>query len=390
QSLLPLGDKDAKSGKHGAPQTIFATYSGGVKTNRDETLYDFEREALLRRVEAFIDAYLAELDRYRRARKRQDEIDIDAFVDYVHLKWDSTLKQHLARGRETEFDPSRARRSLYRPFCKQWLYFDRLLINSVCRQPYFFPTPAAEAENRAICLSGVASSKPFQALMVNVLPNLDLLEKTQCFPLYVYAEDGGERRENITDWALERFRAHYRDARIGKADIFYYIYAVLHQPAYRERFAEALKKELPRIPLAADFWAYAEVGRRLGDLHVGYESAPEYPLREVWARGKAPSYRIESAMRLESAANGEYALVVNKALRLEGIPSEALGYKLGNRAALEWLIDQYRVKSERDPNAYGDERYVVSLVKRVVWVSLQTLQSVAGLPDPLAVVPNQA
>lgn len=165
---------------------------------------------------------------------------------------------------------------------------------------------------------------------------------------------------------------------------------MLHQPTYRERFAEALKKELPRIPFAADFWAYAKAGRALGDLHVNYEGAPEYPLREVWALGKVPSYRVESAMRLESAANGEYALVINKALRLEGIPSEALGYKLGNRAALEWLIDQYRVKGARDPNAYGDERYVVSLVKRVVSVSLQTLQIVAELPDPLAVVPNRA
>ncbi|MDW8300800.1 MAG: type ISP restriction/modification enzyme, partial [Anaerolineae bacterium] len=245
--------------------------------------------------------------------------------------------------------------------------------------------PETEAENRVICLTGTGSEKPFMVMMTDLISDLHLVgagSASQCFPFYTYAEDGTNRRENITDWALTQFRAHYGDERITKWDIFYYIYAVLHQPEYRERFAEALKKELPRVPFAPDFWAYAEAGRQLGTLHVGYESAPEYPLREVWAVGKPLNYRVESAMKLRpSSVAGEYVLEVNGSLRLEGIPAAALEYKLGNRSALEWLVEQYRVEDGRDPNGYGGDQYIVQLVKRVVQVSLETLRIVRALPS---------
>jgi very-short-patch-repair endonuclease len=390
QTFLPMGSKDAKTGMQGAPQTIFDTYSGGVKTNRDDVVYDFRRSALIARVKQFIHDYNSEVNRYKQALEDKesaaDDINIDDSLDYTHLKWDSTLKMHLQRQRKTKFDATKVRQSLYRPFCKQWLYFDRLLINSIHRQHYFFPTPETEAENRVICVSDIAYRAPrLSALMANCMADLHLcasVDSHQCFPFYTYAQDGTDRRENITDWALTQFRAHYGDQNISKWDIFYYIYAVLHQPEYRERFAELLKKELPRIPLAPDFWAYAQAGRQLGDLHVNYESAPEYPLREVWALGKPMSYRVEDAMKLRSSsAPGKYVLEVNSSLRLEGIPSEALEYKLGNRSALEWLVEQYRVKGGRDPNGYGDEQYIVRLVKRVVHVSLETLRIVRELPN---------
>ncbi|PJF31254.1 MAG: hypothetical protein CUN51_05150 [Candidatus Thermofonsia Clade 1 bacterium] len=389
QTFLPMGSKHAKTDMQGAPQTIFDTYSGGVKTNRDDVVYDFRQNVLLERVKQFINAYRAELDRYKQALEDKesaaDDINIDDFVDYTRLKWDGTLKMHLQRQRKTKFDATKVRQSLYRPFCKQWLYFDRLLINSIYRQHYFFPTPETEAENRVICLTGTGSEKPFMVMLTNLISDLHLVgagSGSQCFPFYTYVEDGTNRCENITDWALAQFRAHYGDQNISKWDIFYYIYAVLHQPEYRARFAEPLKKELPRIPFAPDFWAYAQAGRQLGDLHVNYESAPEYPLREVWALGKPMSYRVEDAMKLRSSsAPGKYVLEVNSSLRLEGIPSEALAYKLGNRSALEWLVEQYRVKQGRDPNGYGDEQYIVRLVKRVVHVSLETLRIVRELPN---------
>ncbi|PJF34226.1 MAG: DNA helicase, partial [Candidatus Thermofonsia Clade 1 bacterium] len=144
-----------------------------------------------------------------------------------------------------------------------------MLINSVCLQHYFFPTPESEQENRVICVSGVASEKPFLVMMTNLISDLHLVgagSASQCFPFYTYEADGTGRRENITDWALAQFRAHYQDERISKWDIFYYIYAVLHHPSYRARFAEILKRSLPRVPFAKDFWAYARAGRQLGDL----------------------------------------------------------------------------------------------------------------------------
>jgi len=384
ESLLPLGDKERKRGGAGAPQTVFATYANGVKTNRDAVVYDFDRAALLARAEAFVDAYHAELDRYRRAL-RKGAVEIDQFVDYSRLKWDSTLKKHLQSQREATFDPRRVRRSLYRPFCAQWLYFDRMLINSVCLQHYFFPTPESEAENRAICLTDVGSEKPFMVLMSDRITDMHVVgagSSAQCFPFYVYDEDGGNRRENITDWALERFRAHYGDSRIDKWAIFHYSYAVLHHAEYRRRFAGVLRKALPRLPFAADFWAYARAGQQLAELHVNYEQAALYPLSEVETRAGQPlavRYRVADRMKL-IADGAEWAVQVNDGLRLTGVPPAALEYKLGNKAALEWVIDQYQVKAGRDPNRADDPHYIVNLVKRVCTVSAETVRIVNSLP----------
>jgi predicted helicase len=383
ETFLPMGAKDAKQARAGAQPTLFATYSGGIKTNRDAVVYDFQREALLKGVAYLVEAYTAELDRYKRAVKK-GAVDIDNFVRRAYLKWDSTLKGHLRYEREVEFDPMRVRQALYRPFTKHWLYFDRLLINSVYLQHYFFPTPDTEAENRVICISDIAyrAAQP-SALMTNCIADLHLcasVDGHQCFPFYTYAEDGTDRRENITDWALAQFQAHYGDPRIGKWDIFHYSYAALHSPAYRARFAAALKKDLPRIPFAADFWAYARAGAQLADLHVNYEVVTPYRLGELWSG--VGNYEVEAAMRLvpSDGVAGEYVLHVNNALRLTGIPSAALDYKLGNRSALEWVIDQYRVKAGSNPNRADDPEYIVRLVKQVVQVSVETVRIIGELP----------
>lgn len=384
ESLLPMGDKDAKAGKAGAPQTLFATYSGGIKTNRDEVVYDFQREALLKAVASLVEAYNVELDRYLRALKK-GAVEIESFVRHEHLKWDSTLKGHLRYKREASYDPQRVRSALYRPFCKQWLYFDRMLINSVHLQHYFFPTPNTEAENRVICISDIAyrAAQP-SALMTNCIADLHLcasVDGHQCFPFYTYAEDGTDRRENLTDWALEQFQAHYADPSIGKWAIFHYIYAALHSPAYRGRFAAALKKALPRIPFAADFWAYARAGAQLADLHVNYEQATPYPLREIETGQSslplADRYRVTDKLQLTREGT---AVQVNGGLRLEGIPAATFDYKLGNRSALEWVLDQYQAKAGRDPNRADDPEYIVRLVRQVVTVSVETVRIVADLP----------
>jgi predicted helicase len=204
----------------------------------------------------------------------------------------------------------------------------------------------------------------------------------QCFPFYVYDEDGTNRRENITDWALQRFRGHYEDDSITKWDLFHYVYGVLHQPEYRETFGENLKLELPRIPFMGDFRAFAEAGKRLGELHVGYEAVEPWPLHWQYAEGEPLSYRVEQ-MRL---SKDRATLVVNDSLSLGAIPPEAFDYRLGNRSALEWVIDQYRVKVDKrsghvsDPNRPDDPEAIVRLVGQVVRVSVETAAIVAGLP----------
>ena len=204
---------------------------------------------------------------------------------------------------------------------------------------------------------------------------------SQCFPFYVYDEDGTNRRENITDWALEHFREHYPGA--TKWDIFYYVYGLLHHPEYREKYAENLKRELPRVPMAKEFRKFAEAGRELARLHVEYESVEPWELGYIEARGKRLSYRAEDKMRL---AKDRKSLKVNDSLTLAGIPAEAFEYRLGNRSALEWVIDQYRVKEDKrsgirsDPNRAADPEYIVRLVGQVIHVSVETVRIVKALP----------
>jgi predicted helicase len=219
------------------------------------------------------------------------------------------------------------------------------------------------------------------SLLSNSLVDLMPQGGSQCFPYYVYDEDGSNRRENITDWALAQFREHYRDKKIVKEDIFYYVYGILHAPGYREKYGDNLKRELPRIPFAPDFWAFHKAGRGLADLHLTYENAKPYDLTMVVDDDVPLSYRVEK-MRLST---DKTRLKVNESITLEGIPAEAFAYRLGNRSALEWVIDQYRVKEDKrsgivsDPNNAEDEQYIVRLVGQVVQVSVETVKIVNGM-----------
>src|SRR5688572_12930941 len=219
-----------------------------------------------------------------------------------------------------------------------------------------------------------------------VLPDLNFFGPgtvPQWFPFYVYEEDGTNRRENITDWALKQFRDHYKDKKIDKWAIFHYVYGLLHHAGYREKFADNLKRELPRIPFAPDFRAFAEAGEKLAKLHLDYEKLRPWDLEFQETPGEPLSYRVEDKMRL---SKDKTRLVVNKSLALAGIPPEALEYRLGNRSALEWVIDQYQVSTDKrsgitsDPNREDDPEYIVRLVGQVIRVSLETVKIVKELP----------
>ena len=226
--------------------------------------------------------------------------------------------------------------------------------------------------------------------MINAISDLHFTSPgtgAQCFPFYVYDADGTNRRENITDWALKLFRDHYKDKKIDKWAIFHYVYGLLHHPAYREKFADNLKRELPRIPLAPDFWAFSKAGKKLAALHLDYEKLEPWPLKLVETPGEPLSYRVDDKMRLNK---DKTALAVNKSLTLDGIPPDAFKYRLGNRSALEWVIDQYQVYTDprsnitSDPNREDDPQYIVRLVGQVIRVSLDTTKIVNGLPNEFA------
>jgi len=273
------------------------------------------------------------------------------------------------------------------------VYYAPLFIDRPALFLQIFPTSKARDENPVVCVPVVGNRGGWSTLIADSPVNLNLtsIDGYQCFPFYVYDEGGSNRRENITDWALDQFRTHYKDKKISKWDIFYYVYGVLHHPGYREKFADNLKRELPRIPFAPDFRAFAAAGKEVGDLHLNYESAKEFPLKEKITPGTPRSPRVESKMKL---SKDKTTLIVNESLTLTGIPPVTFDYKLGNRSALEWIIDQYQVYTDKrtgitsDPNAWGEEHdypeYIVELIARVITVSLETLKIVKGLPKEYA------
>lgn len=180
---------------------------------------------------------------------------------------------------------------------------------------------------------------------------------------------------------VAQFREHYRDEKITKWDIFYYTYALLHHPTYRERYQVNLKRDLPHIPFAPEFWEFVEAGRRLADIHVHYEDQPQYKLNLIEAPDMPLDWRIEQMKFSKDKTQIKY----NDFLTLAGIPAEALQYRLGNRSALEWVVDQYRIKTDKrsgiinDPNRADDETYIVDLIRKVISVSLETVRIVERL-----------
>ncbi len=379
ETFLPMGTKAAKAAKGAAEGTIFKTYSLGVSTNRDAWAYDFSPEKLTENMTRMIEFYNAETSRWERRTDRQ--ISINDFVSQERrkIKWTARLKAAVEKGTQVEFSPEKIRLSLYRPFTKSHLYFDRLMNQRVHVFPSIFPTPEAEQENRVLCVKAPGSHHPFHVLMTDVIPDLHFTGDSQCFPFYTYDEDGSNRRENITDWALSHFRAHYADDTITKWDIFHYNYALLHHPEYRETYQGNLKHDLPHIPFAPEFWRFVEIGRALADLHVNYETLDVLPnLIET----PPLNWRVEKM----ALSKDKTSLRYNESLTVTDIPAEVFDYRLGTRSALEWVLDRYRVKP--DPNGSGivadpngvDAQYIVRLVGQVMHVSVETVRLVGALP----------
>jgi predicted helicase len=385
EAFMPMGTKEGKRAKTQSTESVFKSYSSGVLSGRDDAVYSFDPTLLSQQINQFCDAYNSEVDRFKRKVKGAS---IDDFVDYIRLKWSRNLKRALHSLKYADFDTSNIRQALYRPFTRRYLYFADILNDELSQLPRFLPTPATEQENRVIGLTAPGSEKPFMCLISDQIVDLHLVgagASTQCFPFYVYDEGGGNRRENITDWALASFRAHYADQSISKWDVFYYVYGALHSPTYREKFAANLKRDLPRIPYMADFWHVSRAGRELARLHLEYETAAPYPLERAIASGAPVQpealYRAEK-MRL---SKDKTAIRVNEWLTLRGLPPAAFDYRLGNRSGVEWVIDQYEVSGDKgtgitsDPNREDDPEYIVRLVGQVVAVSVETARIVEGL-----------
>jgi len=389
KKFIPLGSKEQKAGRQIARHVIFKKFSIGVQTGRDAWAYNFDADRLTANLKTTIAFYNAQVSQWLDADEPKPAVD--DLVDYEDQKisWTSSLKKALENGLKTRLNPNHIRTCLYRPFTPQFVYFDPLLTHRRGQFPLIAPTRVQEQENRVICHTDKGSEKPFMALISQGLVDMHLVgagSSTQCFPFYIYSEDGQHRQENITGWALLQFSRHYRDSRISKWDIFYYIYGLLHSEDYRQHYAANLKRELPRIPYASDFWAYCRAGQQLAELHLNYQQQPEYPLTRLYAPDQAYDWTVR---RMRWNAD-KTAILYNDWLTLGDVPPAALEYRLGHRCALEWVIDQYQVKLDsrsgivNDPNRPDDPQFLLRLIGQIAQISVETVKIIRALPPLIA------
>ena len=380
ESLLPLCKKNVKSGR--CKEALFELYSLGVVTARDEWVYDYDKANLSKKVNFLIDIYNKNLALH----KGKDKKEIATLIDYS-IKWSRALKNDLAKGKKHKFNKIHIIDSLYRPFVKKKLYFSKELNEMRYQMPLLFPD--GKPSN---VLIGFLQGKrqPFAVFSTNIVSNYAMFsgDYAQCLPLYRY-DNNGNRIENITDWGLQQFAKHYNDnvkhyndngaCPIVKQDIFHYVYAVLHNPTYRKKYEQNLKREFPRIPYYDDFHKWANWGEKLMNMHINYETAEPFQLRIMnyeLREGAVPKPKLKADKK-------EGIIYLDEQTELHGIPAEAWQYKLGNRSALEWILDQYQERKLTDPTIAGQfdvyrfagyKEQVTDLLKRVCTVSVETVK----------------
>lgn len=400
-TLLPLAPKkkfDVQS------KSVFLTYSLGVATNKDAFLYNFSSVGLHSTVQQMIAFYNGEREQLVKNK------DYTLKIDSTKIVWTDMFLNSAHRGDVFSIQEERLGHSIYRPFCKQNLLFQKNLIQRTYQQLTLFPTH--QHKNLLICVSGVSASKGFSALITEYVPSLDLVEKTQCFPLYWYEENkamqgknlfGEEntdrwiQRDGVTDWMLKEVRSRFSGAKnLTKEDIFYYVYGLLHSPDYRTRFADDLRKSLPRIPIVErvdDFMAFSKAGRALAALHLHYEDhahkagvVVNEQKRDI--EDEYAYYAVEK-MRFPSKGN-RTTIIYNARITIESIPEGAYDYVVNGKSAIEWIMERYAVTTDKksgiknDPNLWSHEqgkpRYILDLLLSIIHVSLETQRIVATLP----------
>ncbi|WP_375683264.1 type ISP restriction/modification enzyme, partial [Bartonella sp. AP3QHHD] len=414
--------------KKGHGKKLFDTYSCGIVTSRDAWVYNSSHEVLAKNISNMIAFYNSEVKRFNNVyghvdpRIRKNAVDNFVNTDTRKISWSRALKEDLAKGNTFEFEATCLMQSLYRPFTRQWLYYNRTFNEMVLQMPRIFPMGKA-VENKVIQITGVGARCGFSVLMSEDLPNLDAIEKGQCFPRYFYEDTmvskgksekqshlfteesktaGLQRRDAITDEGLAHFKAAYPNEKITKDDLFYYVYGLLHSEDYRARYADNLSKELPRIPCvksAGNFWKFVTAGRELGHLHVNYETVEPYPV--TFKKGNPKVTEISNPEKFYYVTEMKFAkagkekdkttVIYNSNIIMTDIPLDAYEYIVNGKPALEWVMGRQCVKTDKksgivnDANRYavetiGNPAYPLELFQRVITVSLETMKIVKNLP----------
>jgi predicted helicase len=367
-SLMPLVDKNAKAGKEG--NAIFKLFSRGVETGRDEWVYDFNIHNLIQKNIYFSQKYNHSIDNNQ--------------MDYS-IKWSSSLESSFKAKKKATFDEDLILKCMFRPFSDFYFYSESKFNHRLTKNHYDFFGCDLKQENIILSFNGIGIDRPFSVLANNHLVDIQLMPNGQTVCLFTYDKNGA-KQENITDWALQQFTQQYNNQQITKEQIFYYVYAVLHAPAYRTAYEQNLKRDFPRIPFYADFNKYAAAGKQLADLHIGYETVAPYPLKVVEVSTSTTFTYVPKAKLKADKTN--HCIEIDDITKLCGVPEAAWDYKLGNRSALEWVLDQYKESKPTDKtilehfNTYRFANYkekVIELLMRVCRVSVETVQIIEKL-----------
>jgi predicted helicase len=357
ENLLPLKD-------------LFKKSTPGIVSNRDDWTYDLNKQQLLKK-------FYFENEEI----KRLMELNDTSYPDII--KWSDTLKSKFNKRIIPILSENYIVQSLFRPYNLKYLYADKFWNDRLTFNHFEMFGNDLNLDNICLSFNGVGMDKPFNILATKYLPHLQLMPNGQCLSLHCYDKDGN-RFDNITDWGLEQFAQFYKDKTIAKQDIFHYVYAALHDLSYRKKYELNLKRSFPRIPFYDDFHRWAAWGKELMDLHLNYEEAEPYSLQIVTIGQKnAPKAKLK--------ADKEAGIIVlDENSEIKGIPDEAWEYKLGNRSALEWILDQYQEKKPKDAtiaekfNAYRFADYksqVIDLLKRVCTVSVETMKIISNMKE---------
>lgn len=386
-------------------KSFFVLNSRGNETGRDAWVYNSSKQELtsnIQRTVAFFNNHVAD---YIKAKENHPLLKADDFIDTdaKKISWTSSLISHLERCNAADFQQDKILLSTYRPFFKQNLYFCDKMVHRRGQMQEFFPTP--DTKNLVICVSGLGGSKENTTIITDCIPDLNCLDSgTQCFPLFYYEEsqkssptlfDAGSenefiRRDGVSDFILERAQKIYGN-RVAKEDIFYYVYGILHSPEYRTRFANDLKKMLPRIPLVdepREFWLFSKAGRELAELHINFETVPPYD--GVTVTGTEKGLFNVDKMRFPKKGQKDTVLY-NSYITISNIPDKAYEYIVNGKSAIEWIMERYQITTHKesgiinDPNDWAKEvgnlRYILDLLLSVINVSVKTVGIVEGLPE---------
>ncbi|OOQ20318.1 DEAD/DEAH box helicase [Helicobacter pylori] len=378
--------------------TIFDLNSNGVATNRDPWVYNFSPNALKQSVQNCIETYNADLkrfnERFREAFKQRTK-DIKKAELYKHLSdqeittdktkiaWVQNLKTQLIKGKKLDdFSQEKISVSLYRPFNKQYFYYERELAWSFYSMKKIFPDKSAR--NVVINTSSMAS-RNFSCLIANEITDVQTMANTQAYPLYYY-DDLGNRYNAISGYALNLFRKHYQDDSIVEEEIFYYIYAIFHHKGYLEKYKNSLAKEAPRIALSEDFKELSALGKELGELHLNYESGEMHTSVKHNLLENAGMEGYYDVVQMKKDKKGD-CILYNHHITITEIPKKAFDYVVNGKSAIDWVIERYKKTKDKDsliennPNDYAGGKYVFELLCRVIKLSEKSVDLIEKISE---------